>query len=601
MKRIVIFIVILITLFVSRVNAYNKSVVDVTKLTMSDAIEYLDKGVITSEELVNLYLDRINNYNDTYKAIITINPNIIEEAINSDKLRKEGQKRGILEGIPIIVKDNIDVVGMPTTAGAKALINNYPNEDADVIKSLKNEGAIIIAKANMSEFAFSAKDSYSSFGYVNNAYKVGYTSYGSSGGSAVSVALNFGSAALGTDTNSSVRLPAAASGLVGIRPTTGKLSSKGVINYDINRDTVGIITKSVLDNQILWGVLTGEKYEYVADETKKIKIGIPKNFYEGNGKEGFNINNVAFAPIKEMLDQEIKRLDKENVEIVYLDDVYTNTFARYNSLSVAGYTMCKAFNDYIVNTTGPIRSFNDLVKNKEKVTNLSGYYKACNYTKNYYNKTLNYLELAKAYMKDIYDKYELDFLLYPTTKNELYPKNNNYMLQNISGTMSSTVGYPALTLPLGYYDGLPYGIEIMGRENEEDKLYNMAYLMEEHNYLVNSQESSAPKLYETDEEVDNLVRLYINNYDQNEIWFNDVQKFFANYNNSINEKNITIDLINQFESLKKEKTVQVKRVEISHLVSEYFSSLFIALITLLIFLFFVVVTFKIFNKINKKY
>ena len=262
MKKAVGIIVIIVTLFITPVYALNKSVVDVTKLTMNQTIEYLDKEIITSEELVNLYLDRINTYNDSFKAIITVNPNIVEEAKESDKLRKENKKRGILEGIPIIVKDNIDVKGMPTTAGAKALADNYPNEDAEVIKKLKAEGALIIAKANMSEFAFSAKESYSSFGYVSNAYRLDYTSYGSSGGSAVGLALNFGSIALGTDTNSSVRLPAAGAGLVGIRPTTGKISSNGVINYDINRDTVGIISKSVLDNKILWGIITDEKFDF---------------------------------------------------------------------------------------------------------------------------------------------------------------------------------------------------------------------------------------------------------------------------------------------------------------------------------------------------
>ena len=230
----------------SPVKGLNKSVIDITQMTMTDELEYLDKGVITSYELANLYLDRINIYNSTFNAMITINPNVLEEAKEMDELRSKGEIKGRLHGVFIIVKDNIDVKGMPTTAGAKALSDNYPKEDAPIIKKLKDEGAIVIGKANMSEFAFSARECNSSYGYVSNAFRVGYTSYGSSGGSSVALALNFGSVAIGTDTNSSVRLPAAAAGLVGIRPTYGKLSNNGIIAYDVYRDTAGIISKSVI-------------------------------------------------------------------------------------------------------------------------------------------------------------------------------------------------------------------------------------------------------------------------------------------------------------------------------------------------------------------
>ena len=595
MKRIASIIVIIVTFLVIEVNALNKSVIDVTKLTMSQTIDYLDKGVITSEELVNLYLDRINTYNNDFKAIITINPNIIEEAKESDELRKNNTKRGILEGIPIIVKDNIDVKGMPTTAGAKVLEDNYPNDDAEVIKKLKNEGALIIAKANMSEFAFSAKDSYSSYGYVSNAYKLGYTSYGSSGGSAVSVALNFGSVALGTDTNSSVRLPAAGAGLVGLRPTTGKVSTTGVINYDINRDTIGIISKSVLDNKIIWGVITNEKYDYV-DDSKKIRIGIPKSFYEGEEKTNLKANKTTIGFIKEMLDAEINRLNNENVELVYLDEVYNNTFARYNNISIAGYTMCRAFNNYINNTTGTIRNFNQLTNSKGKVASLGGYNRSCNYTDNNYNKTLSNLALAKKYIENIYNQNELDFMLYPTTKNEIYSKGNNQLLVNVSGTMSSVVGYPSITIPLGYYADMPYGIEIMGRENKEMELYNLAEIMEKHNNLINSHDSAAARLYEVPMEVNNLVNLYLNDYESSSDWLDNVRNYFRSYNGMENEKDISLDLINSKEVKKEEKEVIIKKINNNYLIGDIYVYFFISLACMGIFLYVPKVTLGMFKK-----
>ncbi len=602
MRRIASFIVIIVTIFTVEVDALNKSVVDVTKLTMSEAIEYLDKSVITSEELVNLYLDRINTYNTEFKAIINVNPNIIEEAKESDRLRKEGQKRGILEGIPVVVKDNIDVKGMPTTAGAHALADNFPNEDAEVIKLLKEEGALIIAKANMSEFAFSAKDSYSSYGYVSNAYRIGYTSYGSSGGSAVSVALNFGAIALGTDTNSSVRLPAAGAGLVGIRPTTGKLSSKGVINYDINRDTVGIISKSVLDNKILWGILSGEKYDYIDDSEKKIRVGIPRSFYEGEEKTSLKVNKPAFAPIKEMLDNEIERLRNDNIEIVILDEAYNSSIARYNNLSIAGYTMCRAFNNYINNTTGTIRSFSQLTKTGGKTADLSGYNKTCNYSDKNYEKSINYLTIAKQLVTNIYDQNQIDFLIYPTTKNEIYPKGNNSLLVNLSGTMSSVSGLPSITLPLGYYDNLPYGIEIMGRENSESALYNLATIIENHNNLINSHDTAAGRLYEVSEEVNNLVGLYVNNYNSDDgEWFGSVQEYFRNYNNITDEKNISEKYINNWKEKQIKKEVIIKKIKKSEKVNKFMLFLLVYFIILSILLMIPKTVIKIFRKEINKY
>src|SRR5699024_507614 len=140
----------------------------------------LDKGYLTSELLVTLYLERIEEYDDEFNAIRQINENALEEARLLDEERSEGDIRSILHGIPIVVKTNIDVEGLATTAGSKALEDNYPNEDAEAIKKLKEAGAIILASTNMSEFAFAASNSLSSYGSVHNVFNPNYTSYGSS-------------------------------------------------------------------------------------------------------------------------------------------------------------------------------------------------------------------------------------------------------------------------------------------------------------------------------------------------------------------------------------------------------------------------------------
>ena len=222
----------------------------------------IDEGYLTYEELVKIYLDRIEKYNEKYNAVLYINPNALEEAKEKDIEYKKNGRKSDLYGMPILVKDNIDVKNMPTTAGAKGLKDNYPKKNAPAIQNLVDKGAIIIGKANMSEFALSAYNSYSSFGHVKNAYNTSYSSYGSSGGTAVGVAANFAVAGLGTDTGGSVRLPSAANNLVGLRPTWGSISGDGVIKYDKTRDTIGPITRYVLDNAILLDALTNEETNY---------------------------------------------------------------------------------------------------------------------------------------------------------------------------------------------------------------------------------------------------------------------------------------------------------------------------------------------------
>lgn len=526
------FVIIMICFFIGKVNAISKSVIDVENLTIEELQEYMDKGVITSEELVNIYLERINTYNDSFNAIITVNENIVDEAREADELRRNGEVKGKLLGIPIIVKDNIDVKGMPTTAGAKALKNNYPKEDSEVVKLLKDEGAIVIAKANMSEFAFSAASSYSSYGYIYNAYKTGYTSYGSSGGSTVAVALSFAPIALGTDTNSSVRLPASAANLVGMRPTYGSLSSDGVIAYDINRDTVGVLTKYVSDNALVMEILSGVEYKE-NEKIEDITIGVPVSFYEGDAGASLAANKKTAAPIKEMVKESIELLEAKGATIIYLEDFYGSDEAYYNSSSISGFTMCKAFNEYILGTEGDIRTFQQLANASGKVSSLKGYLNSCNYSKSSLNKVLNTQAKLRTYIESVYEEYDLDFIMYPSTKNLVYKKGNDNKLLNVSKTISSTIGFPSLVVPMGFYENLPYGLEFMAQKNEEESLYFIGEVYQSLNSTIDEVDTLAPSLYEVPEGIDELLDLYMLNYNNKnkevKEWLSLVNEYFRAY------------------------------------------------------------------------
>ncbi len=243
--------------------------------------EALDMKLITCRELVEYYLERIDEYNDAFNCFITICDNALSEADKRDAEIRAGTAEGSLFGIPIVVKDNIKYAGYYTTNGAKFENSSISSVNALIVKYLLNEGAIIIGKSNMSTSAQEARASRSkAVGETYNAYNTELASGGSSGGSAVAMSLNFGTASLGTDTNSSLRYPAALNGCVSLRPTTGLISKDGCIILNKRRDTAGAITRTVRDQAIMLDVITGGTTSYTenlnANVLSGMRIGVLK-------------------------------------------------------------------------------------------------------------------------------------------------------------------------------------------------------------------------------------------------------------------------------------------------------------------------------------
>ena len=198
--------------------------IDIMDATVASLSDEMEKGNVTSEQLVQMYIDRIQAYDKKKKlnSIISINPNALEEARALDEERAAGTVRGPLHGIPIVVKDNYDVAGTVTTGGSLALANFISEKDAFTVQKLKAAGAVVIAKANLSEFASSAWNSHSLIGGdAHNPYDVTRSPAGSSGGTAIAVAANFATIGFGTDTGGSIRNPSSWCNLYGIRPSKG--------------------------------------------------------------------------------------------------------------------------------------------------------------------------------------------------------------------------------------------------------------------------------------------------------------------------------------------------------------------------------------------
>lgn len=557
MKKVLVLLTVFLFLVVNDVYAVYEAPVDVTKMGITELLEAMDKGYLTSETLVNIYLERIEKYDGMFNSINQLNENAIEQARELDKEREAGNIKGRLHGIPILVKCNIDVYGMPTTAGAKDLEDNYPKENALAVQKLIDEGAIILGSTNMSEFAFSAATSYSSYGYVRNVFNTNYTPYGSSGGSGVAVKAGFAAASLGTDTNSSVRLPASGAGLVGIRPSYGLISSQGVIPYDYSRDTIGVISHTVADNALLLEIIQDDnntkKFVNKTNESNLdgLNVGVAMQYVKGSSKYS-GVLGLTDSEIYDLMEKSIKELEEAGANIIYLDD-----FAKQSNISIAsstynGITMCQYFNSYIKGTTGSIRSFQQLTRASGHVQNLWSYIDGCeNIDEEAQSKKDNKKANYEKYVSEYFDDYDLDVIVYPTLKNKVFAYNGSGNISP-SSSLGSVIGYPSITVPMGFAsDGFSYGIEFLSRDFDESTLYNVAIGFEKANGNLIGTSALTPSLYEISPEVIKLRELYekeLNNK-QSSDWVREVRGFFKEYNTIEDKLAKAEELLNNYEKV----------------------------------------------------
>ena len=545
-------LLLLLLLIPFKINALEQAIVDINELNIYEIQEYVDQGYLTYEKIVKLYLDRINEYNEQYNALITINENAIEEAKKLDIEYQEKGRRSLIFGLPVIVKDNIDVKGLPTTNGTKALLDSYPYENSYAVQKLIDNGAIIIGKSNMDEFAFNASYTHSSFGYTYNAFNTNYSSYGSSGGSAVSVAANLAVYALGTDTGSSIRVPSSANGVVGLRPSFDLINTSGVIKFEETRDVVGVITKYVSDNAIVLDILDDKdiKYEdYLNKVLKGIKIAVVSGFMNPNT----NSTSITYGKtdqfIYDMMNEAIDKLKELGAEITYIDS-FSLTY-KFDAT-----TMCYNFNEYLKGTSSKIKSLDDLIKNggyTQYIEGYNGYY--CNNDYKLTDSYKNYISIRNNNIEIANNRFEnYDAIIYPTLKRKIFT-NEEAKYSQIYTASSSTaplIGYPAISIPMGYYNDLPYGLEIMSQN--ETTLYQIASSYENATNYYKTPDI-APSLYEIPDEINNLIDVY-NTYKDNKNYDNinnKVKNYFINFDGNVENIN---NLINEYENfiVEEEKT-----------------------------------------------
>lgn len=459
----------------------------------------LIKKNISSQELIKLSLEKIQENNSNLKGLIYINENSINDAIQSDKRRHRGKSLSLIDGIPIAIKDQIMTLNMPTTAGSKILENHIANYNATVIKKLINSGAIILGKVNQDEFAMGSSNETSIFGSVKNPINNKKTAGGSSGGSAAVVASGICSGALGTDTGGSIRLPASFCGLLGMRPTYGRISRFGAISFASSLDQIGLITSNSESSAILLQEISG----YDAKDSTSINYSIESYIKRINKSiNGLKVG-IPIECLKNTTDFSIMFNFKKSINILK----NSGSIIKYNSLSMMKYWNAIYHIIASAEAASNLSRYDGIlygsnIIDKKKLTNSYSYTRGLflgtevtrriiigNYVLSSNNNNKCYLQAQKI-RYSVYKEFKeiltkVDVLLYPTSqvlpfnlKDNLEDPLKMYMLDTYT-IGSSLAGLPSISVNIGNsIDKLPIGIQLIGKPFSEGLLLQIAKVLE---------------------------------------------------------------------------------------------------------------------------
>ncbi len=468
---------------------------------------------LTCHDLVQGYLSRIAAYDKhgpAINAIITINDRALARADELDAEFKKGGLTGRLHCIPVIVKDNFNTSGLPTSAGSLALAESIPTRDAFQVRKIREAGAIVLAKANMSEFAISGEETLSSRlpGYTKNPYALDRVTAGSSGGTAAAIAANFGAVGLGSDTENSIRGPSAHTSLVGIRSTMGLTSRAGIVPLDLDRDIGGPMTRTVADAVAVFDVIAGPDPEDAITETSSGRMppqGYVKSLATG-GLKGTRIGVLRAALNPKTADPEVGRLFNlamavlrsqgatvvGPVEIPEVDPSNPASAAWRKGESMVWFR-CSPFkfelNDYLssLGPGAPFHSLGDILASRKFHPSVGAYMRRADEVSRLPHDNPDCepvregARVTRAAVLRVFAGQKLDAIVYPSWSNppRLIGDQNSPSGMN-SGRIASPAGFPAVTVPMGYSRGyLPAGLEFLGVPWSEPMLFRLAASFEQ--------------------------------------------------------------------------------------------------------------------------
>jgi len=476
--------------------------------TIEDIHAAVKAGTLTCRGLVQQYLDRIAAYDKRGPAInslITINPGALARADELDAKFAAHGFSGPLHCVPFIVKDNFNTAGLETTAGSLALAGMIPAHDAFQVKKILEAGAVVLAKANLSEFASSGVETVSSRlpGYTKNPYALDRVTAGSSGGTAAAVAANFGAVGLGSDTEDSIRGPSSHTSLVGIRSTMGLTSRSGIVPLDLDRDIGGPMARTVADAVAVFDVISGPDPgdPVTLASGDKIPSGGYEQFLKADGLRGARVGVLRYV-VGPTADPEVVRLydraitDLKGQGATIIDPVSIPELEKTPNVYTRGedlvWTRCSPFKyqlrDYLAlqGASAPVHDVDEIVKSGKFHPSIEWLLRAAQtspmppHEDPACEPVRTEMREVRRLLSQALDRDRLDALVYPSWSNppRLIGDLNTPDGEN-SGRFAPPAGFPAITVPMGYArDSLPVGLEFLGAPWSEPTLFRLAYSYE---------------------------------------------------------------------------------------------------------------------------
>jgi amidase len=466
----------------------------IMEASIAELQQAMIKGIVTSVDLVRMYLDRIERYDKkgpAINAMVYLNEKAIETAKELDREREEKGPRGPLHGIPIIVKDNYDTFDMPTTASSLVLKDSLPPADSFIVAELRKAGAVIIGKSNMHEFAYGISSISSLGGQTFNPYALNRHPGGSSGGTGAAIAANFAAVGLGTDTGCSIRNPSSYNNLVGLRATYGLTSRSGIIPISFTQDVGGPMARSVSDVAVVMDVIAG-KYDPRDPSTQSGTNKTPVCYAEHLKKDGLKGARIGILkeyfgdlpetkPTNRVIEKAIIDLEKQGAACL---EISIANLSEADNSKIPEFEFETAINQYL-ESLGEGRPVNSLTEILESGVCTPGILKHLLAATGHsleepeYKKALVMRESFRESVEEIMDNYQLDAIMYPTFQSPP-PLIGQEKWEFNNGGLSAYSGLPAISVPAGFTeDGLPIGMELAARSFEEGKLIELAYSYEQ--------------------------------------------------------------------------------------------------------------------------
>lgn len=456
--------------------------------TVAQLQQAMSARKITSEWLVNAYIERIralNTHGPGLNAVRVLNDDALEEAKQADRDRSRGRVRGPMHGIPVLVKDNTDIRQLPTTAGAQALGDSYPKDDAFLVKRLRAAGAVILGKTNLTEFAnFTTAGMPSGYsglgGQVLNPYDVSQTPSGSSSGSGVAAASSLAAVTIGTETSGSILSPSVANSLVGVKPTVGLVSRTGIIPIAASQDTAGPMARSVYDAAALLTALTGIDPEDPATGTSKDVVGT--DYTAALSKDALkNVRiGVAGTPTGNQGVAFTKALDALRAQGATVTPVTVDTGGL--PASILNYEFKRDLNAYLARlpARSPMKTLDDIVR-----FNLAHAGEGSIKFGQTLLETSNNINLDDPATKAAYEADRDNGISGARQRIDSALQSGGFDAIVFAGAGSAGIGaraqYPSVAVPIGYdpANGRPFGMTFLGTAYTEAKLLAYAYAYEQ--------------------------------------------------------------------------------------------------------------------------